>query len=205
MAPGNKSSGILEKVLGYGYQIHPGALKIIESLEEEKALEVLSSLPEKFPEAIVIEAKHIEMLLEKTAAKKAVATREFESKLSKLSKRSKLNGKITQIYDGSGLIQRCPKCNRWIIDDFCMVHSDVEGVWDLRIKARFDDGKERCTLIFKRDVTEKSANITLKEAKELGETTTLERIKNALVGKNIEIEGVKLNGGNFLVKDIREV
>ena len=118
---------------------------------------------------------------------------------------SKLNGKITQIYDGSGLIQRCPKCNRWIIDDFCMVHSDVDGVWDLRIKARFDDGKERCTLIFKKDITEKSANITLEEAKKLGEAATLERIKEALVGKRFEIEGVKLNGGNFLVKDIREV
>ena len=85
-----------------------------------------------------------------------------------------------------------------------MVHSDVDGVWDLRIKARFDDGKERCTLIFKRDVTEKSANITLEEAKKVGEAVTLERIRKALFGKNFEIEGVKLNG-NFLVKDIREV
>jgi len=129
-------------------------------------------------------------------------TSEFGSKLSKLSK---LNGKITQIYDGSGLIQRCPKCNRWIIDDFCMVHSDVEGVWDLRVKARFDDGKERCTLIFKKDMTEKSAKITLEEARKLGEAATLERIKDILIWKYIEIEGVKLNGGNFLVKNIREV
>jgi len=171
MVPDNKFSGIVEKVLGYGYQIHPGALKIIESLEEEKALEVLGSFPEKFPEAIVIEVEHVESILEKTTDKKATVTKKFGSKLSKLI------GKITQIYDGSGLIQRCPKCNRWIIDNFCMVHSDVEGVWDLRIKARFDDGKERCTLIFKRDMTEKSANITLEEAKKLGEAATLERIK----------------------------
>jgi ssDNA-binding replication factor A large subunit len=202
MAPDNKFSGIVEKVLGYGYQIHPGALKIIESLEEEKALEVLGSFPEKFPEAIVIEVEHVESILEKTAVKKAAETKEFGSKHSK---HSKLIGKITQIYDGSGLIQRCPKCNRWIIDNFCIVHSDVEGIWDLRIKARFDDGKERCTLIFKRDVTEKSANITLEEAKKLGEAATLERIRETLFGKNFEIEGVKLNGGNFLVKDIREV
>jgi ssDNA-binding replication factor A large subunit len=193
------SKGILNKVLGYGYQIHPGALKMLESLDEEKALEVLGSLPEKFPEAIVIEVEHVERILEKTADKKAAVTRKFGSKLSKL------NGKITQIYDGSGLIQRCPKCNRWIIDDFCMVHSDVEGVWDLRIKARFDNGNERCTLIFKKEVTEKSANITLEEAKKLGEAATLERIRGALFGKYFEIEGVKLNGGNFLVKDIREV
>jgi hypothetical protein len=75
----------------------------------------------------------------------------------------------------------------------------------LRIKARFDDGKDRCTLIFKKGITEKSVNITLEEAKKLGEAATLERIREALFGKNIEIEGVKLNGGYFLVKDIREV
>ena len=102
MAPGNKSSGILEKVLGHGYQIHPGALKIIESLEEEKALEVLSSFPEKFPEVIVIEVGHVghvEKIHEEKAVKKAEEPKEFGSKL---------NGRITQIYDGSGLIQRCP-------------------------------------------------------------------------------------------------
>jgi ssDNA-binding replication factor A large subunit len=188
------TEGILKKALGYGHQIHPDALKLLVAQDDEKALDVLDSVSEKFPEAIVIDAEHIKEILGETAVKKPVKTREVGSKLS---------GKITQIYDGSGLIQRCPKCNRWIIDNFCIVHSDVEGVWDLRIKARFDDGKERCTLIFKRDMTEKSANITLKEAKKLGETTTLERIKEALVGKRFEIEGVKLNGGYFLVKDIR--
>jgi ssDNA-binding replication factor A large subunit len=189
------TEGILKKALGYGHQIRPDALKLLVAQDDEKALEVLDSFSEKFPKAIVIDAEHVKEILGETAVKKPVKTREVGSKLS---------GKITQIYDGSGLIQRCPKCNRWIIDDFCMVHSDVDGVWDLRIKARFDDGKERCTLIFKRDMTEKSVNITLEEAKKLGEAATLERIKNALIGKNIKIEGVKLNG-NFLVKDIREV
>ena len=118
----------------------------------------------------------------------------------------RISGRITQIYDGSGLIQRCPKCGRWIIDDFCIVHSDVRGLWDLRIKARFEDGKGRSTLIFKKDMTEKNVNIILRDAKKLGEAATLERIKNALLGKEVEVEGVKLNGGNFLlVKNIRKV
>ncbi|MFQ5815357.1 MAG: hypothetical protein ACE5G7_02555, partial [Candidatus Hydrothermarchaeaceae archaeon] len=33
----------------------------------------------------------------------------------------KLEGRIVEIQDGSGLIQRCPKCDRWIIDNFCIV------------------------------------------------------------------------------------
>ncbi|MGB7001276.1 MAG: hypothetical protein WBE22_04595 [Halobacteriota archaeon] len=190
------SEGILKKVLGYGYQIEPAALNILESLgEEEKVIDVLDAFTDKFPDTIVIEGKQIEAILEKTASKEAAETNKFFA----------LCGKITQIYDGSGLIQRCPKCNRWIIDDFCMVHSDVEGIWDLRIKARFDNGKVRCTLIFKKDATEKSVGITLEEAKKLGEAVTLERIREALVGRNIEVAGIELSGGNFLVKDIRKV
>jgi len=196
MAYSSFPEGILKTVLGRGYQIHPDALKILETLEEEKAIKVLDSFSEKYPEAIVIEVKQVEELLEKRSVEKVSETREF---------RVTLNGRITQIYDGSGLIQRCPKCDRWIIDNFCMVHSDVVGIWDLRIKAQFDSGKEGYTLIFKKDVTEKIANITLPEAKRLGEPATLERIRETLIGKNFEIEGIKLKGRNFLVKDIREV
>jgi len=189
--------GILKTVLGHGYQIHPEALKLLETQDEEKAIKVLGSFSEKYPEAIVIEAKQVEELLETTPVEKAPETREFKTALI---------GEITQIYDGSGLIQRCPKCDRWIIDNFCMVHSDVEGVWDLRIKARFDNGKEQCTLIFKKEVTEKIAKITLADAKKLGEAATLERIGHALLGKRFEIRGDKLKGSNnFLVKAIREV
>ena len=188
------SEGILKKVLGYGYQIEPAALNILESLGEEKVIDVLDAFTDKFPDTIVIEGKQIEVILEKTPSKEAAETNKFA-----------LCGKITQIYDGSGLIQRCPKCNRWIIDDFCMVHSDVEGIWDLRIKARFDAGKGRRTLIFKKDITEKSVGITLEEAKKLGEAATLARIKEALVNRNFKVAGIELSGGNFLVKDISEV
>jgi replication factor A1 len=194
MAYSSFPEGILKTVLERGYQIHPEALKILEAQGEEKIREILDSFAERFPDAIVIEAKQVEELLKKRSIRKDPETR------------SMLIGGITQIYDGSGLIQRCPKCNRWIIDNFCIVHSDVEGIWDLRIKARFDNGNERCTLIFKRGVTEEIARITLGEARKLGEAATLERIREALIGKMFEIRGDRLKGGNnFLVKEIREV
>jgi ssDNA-binding replication factor A large subunit len=86
-----------------------------------------------------------------------------------------------------------------------MVHSDVEGIWDLRIKARFDAGNGRCTQIFKKDITEKCVGITLEEANKLGEAATLARIKEALVNRNFKVAGIELSGGYFLVKDISEV
>ena len=185
----------MRSIHGRGYQIHPDALKILETHGEEKALKVLEYFTEKFPDTIVIEAEQVEELLEKPSFTKEREPSEFLPAL---------RGRITQIYDGCGLIQRCPKCNRWIIDDFCMVHSDVDGIWDLRIKTRFEIGNERCTPIFKRAITEKIVRITLEGAKELGEAGTLERIKEALIEKVFKIGGVKLNDGNVLVNDIRE-
>jgi replication factor A1 len=113
-----------------------------------------------------------------------------------------LEGRITKIYDGSGLIQRCPKCDRWIIDDFCMVHGEVEGKWDLRIKAGFD-GEKKHMLIFQRNITERILNLKVEEAKKLGEDEILERIKREISGKMAEIDGVWLSGGNFLVNNIK--
>ncbi|MFQ6137322.1 MAG: hypothetical protein ACE5PM_09115, partial [Candidatus Hydrothermarchaeales archaeon] len=115
-----------------------------------------------------------------------------------------MKGRITEIYKGSGLIQRCPKCNRWIMDNFCIVHSDVEGVWDLRIKAKFEEENSGHNLIFMRKATEKAANITLDEAKKLGEVATLKKINESLIGKYFEIEGERLDK-NFIVKSIKEV
>ncbi|MFV9676470.1 MAG: hypothetical protein ACNYVW_02295 [Methanosarcinales archaeon] len=65
------TEGILKRILGSGYQIHPDALKILESLGEEKAISVLGTFPDKFPELIVIEVKHVEGFLEKAQVKKS--------------------------------------------------------------------------------------------------------------------------------------
>jgi hypothetical protein len=53
------SEGILKKVLGYGYQIEPAALNLLESLGEEKVIDVLDSFTDKFPDTVVIEGKQI--------------------------------------------------------------------------------------------------------------------------------------------------
>jgi hypothetical protein len=198
MASVTSREGLLQQILGRGYQIHPDALKLLEARGEEQAIALLESFTATYPAAIVIEARQVEALLEKREVQKAPEPPgEFTATLT---------GRITQIYDGSGLIQRCPTCNRWIIDNFCMVHSDVEGVWDLRIKARFEGANERCTLIFKRDMTEDVAQLTLEEAKKLGDAVTLERIRQTLLGKRFEFGGDRLKGGNnFLVKAIRAV
>jgi hypothetical protein len=49
----------LKIFMGYGYQIEPAALNMLESLGDEKVIDVLDSFTDKFPDTIVIEGKQI--------------------------------------------------------------------------------------------------------------------------------------------------
>jgi len=65
-----------------------------------------------------------------------------------------ITGIVVDIKTGSGLIHRCPQCNRVLQRGVCMVHGRVEGRSDLRIKAIVDDGTGALTTIFPRGLTE---------------------------------------------------
>ncbi|MFB6253678.1 MAG: replication factor A, partial [Halobacteriaceae archaeon] len=53
-------------------------------------------------------------------------------------------GAMVDIQSGSGLIKRCPNedCTRVLQNGRCSEHGDVEGEFDLRVKAVLDDGTE---------------------------------------------------------------
>ncbi|MFW5939651.1 MAG: Single-stranded DNA binding protein [Halolamina sp.] len=65
-----------------------------------------------------------------------------------------LTGNVIEVRDGSGLIQRCPECNRAIQNGECRSHGQVDGEDDLRTKAILDDGTGTCTVILGRELTE---------------------------------------------------
>ena len=115
-----------------------------------------------------------------------------------------IQGKFVKVYKGSGLIQRCPKCNRYILDNLCVVHGDVEGKYDLRVKAKFDDGSATHNLLLNKKATEDLMGFSLDEAIKMGEASVLEKIEEYLGGKRFEIKGDELET-NFLVKDIRRI
>jgi len=81
-----------------------------------------------------------------------------------------VTGMLIEIKGGSGLIFRCPECNRVLQRGVCMVHGRVEGVPDLRIKGIIDDGTGALTAIFPRRLTEmvlgKGLDDALSEARE---------------------------------------
>jgi replication factor A1 len=66
-----------------------------------------------------------------------------------------VTGSLLGIRDGSGLIQRCPECNRIIQKGQCRSHGQVEGYYDLRVKAILDDGTSALTVVLDDELTER--------------------------------------------------
>ncbi|PSQ00880.1 replication factor A [Halobacteriales archaeon QS_5_70_17] len=82
---------------------------------------------------------------------------------------TEVEGALVDIQRGSGLIKRCPEegCTRVLQNGRCSEHGEVEGEFDLRIKAVIDDGEEVHEVIFDQETTEQLTGVTLEEAKEM--------------------------------------
>ncbi len=78
-----------------------------------------------------------------------------------------LEGTILDVRDDSGIIFRCPQCNRKLRDGVCEEHGEVEGVADLRIRALLDDGTGAVEVIMNREISEKLLEKKMEEFMEV--------------------------------------
>jgi len=137
---------------------------------------------------------------------------------------TEFTGAMVHIQDGSGLIRRCPMCNRALMKGTCMEHGNVEGAYDLRIKAVLDNGTVVQEALLNREITESISEITLDEAKEmavdaLDQSVVLDEMKKRLLGRyytmsgsildrymlveNVQLlEGVPDNGIDALLREV---
>ena len=111
-------------------------------------------------------------------------------------------GAIVAIQTGSGLIKRCPECQRQTKNGQCGEHGKVEGVFDLRIKAVLDNGMEIRELLANAEVTEQLTGINLVKAKEmateaLDQSVVVTAIEEMLIGKYFQADGS--NTGRYLI------
>ncbi|MCZ7394106.1 MAG: replication factor A [Candidatus Methanoperedens sp.] len=117
---------------------------------------------------------------------------------------TEFTGAIVDVQSGSGLIKRCPECNRALVKGACGEHGKVEGLYDLRIKAILDDGEKVQDILMNREITEAFTGITLEKAKEmateaLDQGVVLDFMKNKLVGRYYVVTGRKLD--RFILVD----
>jgi len=107
---------------------------------------------------------------------------------------TEFTGAMVHIQDGSGLIRRCPMCNRALMKGTCMEHGNVDGIHDLRIKAVLDNGTMVQEALFNREITESISGITLEEAKEmavdaLDQSVVQDEMKKRLLGRYYTMSG----------------
>ncbi len=105
-----------------------------------------------------------------------------------------LVGNVIEVRDGSGLIERCPQCNRVVQNGQCRSHGAVEGEDDLRTKAILDDGTGTVTAILDAAITSEIYGGGLAEAKEhardaMDKSVVAERIAERIVGREFRVRG----------------
>lgn len=120
-----------------------------------------------------------------------------------------VHGTVVDIKKGTGLIFRCPECNRVVQKGVCQVHGKVHQVPDLRIKLVVDDGSSAMTAVMKKDVTEGLTGVTLKEAlDEARETMDPEfvgrRFEELLLAKPVELRGNVISDDYGLSMNVSE-
>ncbi len=116
------------------------------------------------PQFTFDEKATVEKLDANTIAKKDVKTQKIL--LSELVERNgaldvEVEGTVIEIRKGSGLVQRCPQCNRVLQQGSCAVHGTVEGKTDLRMKLVIDDGAGSVSAILGKELTEKLLGKTM--------------------------------------------
>lgn len=105
-------------------------------------------------------------------------------------------GAVKDIIEKSGYLSRCSECNRVVHNGHCVVHVDAELKDDLRIKARVNSYGNM--FIINGNVAEELLEISIEEAKELGEEKVKALMDEKIVGQAFNFEGKEL-GDNFIV------
>lgn len=123
-----------------------------------------------------------------------------------------LEGVAIEIQRGSGLIERCPECNRALRDGVCVIDGEVEGEPDLRIKAVVDDGTGAVTAIMDRAITEKLMDTTMEEFQEMatekGDEAVERAIMDRLIAHPLHIRGNALSdeyGVTVIVDEVEPI
>ncbi|MBE6524121.1 MAG: single-stranded DNA-binding protein [Thermoplasmata archaeon] len=118
-----------------------------------------------------------------------------------------LDGLVVDVRQGSGIIRRCPQCNRSMLNGACTTHGMVEGIMDLRLKVVIDDGTGAIGAIINRADTEKLTGVTLQAAQGLasikGEGVVGREITSKILMKRVTVTGNVMSddyGPSMIVK-----
>jgi replication factor A1 len=119
---------------------------------------------------------------------------------------TEVEGALVDVQRGSGLIKRCPEddCTRVLQNGRCSEHGEVDGEFDLRIKAVLDDGEQVHEVIFDQEATEELTGVELEEAKgmamdALDTSVVADEMKAGILGLYYRVRGPTF--GRYVLAD----
>lgn len=103
-------------------------------------------------------------------------------------------GALVSIKNGSGLIKRCPTCNRRTVGGACSEHGNVDGTYDIRIMGVLDDGVSCQDVLLNKEMSESVWGRTLDDAiqmavESLDAEVVIESMRKKLLGKYYTMQG----------------
>jgi len=106
-----------------------------------------------------------------------------------------VEGIVVGLLPPSGLVYRCPTCQRSVRSGICRVHGQVEGQPDLRARIVLDDGTGALTVNAGRAETERLWGVSLADARnrmrdQPDPSLIEEQILETLFGRRLRVRGV---------------
>jgi replication factor A1 len=103
-------------------------------------------------------------------------------------------GNIISVRPGSGMIERCPVCNRVVQKANCRAHGLVDCVSDMRIKFILDDGTGSLHVMLNCELSETVYGKSMYEAEKMvldsiSKEAVYDDMKRVLTGKYVAIRG----------------
>ncbi len=119
-------------------------------------------------------------------------------------------GTVIDIRPTSGLVFRCPECDRVIQNSECKIHGTVEGKPDLRMKLVVDDGNGSVQVNVGKELTEKLLGKTLVEWQKIVESSgdespIVDEMNKVLFAKRLKLRGNALGdsfGTTVIAQDV---
>ena len=121
---------------------------------------------------------------------------------------------VISVQSGSGIIHRCPECNKAMRDGACRDHGPQAGIEDLRLRIILDDGQTNGALILNRQSAESFLGQTMADVqdatKDDGGEAFLADLRSRMLGRKhtftgramIDAQGALIMADSFTLTDL---
>jgi replication factor A1 len=105
-----------------------------------------------------------------------------------------LEGIVLAVVPPSGVIYRCPSCQRTVHQGMCRTHGSVAGTADLRLRLSLDDGTGAATVNLERIDAERLTGVSLAAALAMlraqpDPSLLEERLFESVFGRRLRVRG----------------